>query len=136
MNLGALPLLAAPLCHTWVQASHSPSAATWSQPGAVHGLLSTKQSPQGHFILPTNPTEKLISHKAGEGRESLLVWEGEGLGKWLASSPHWQVRSHHLKAVAVSSDTDDITAIKRPNLSSKEGEEFHWHRVMFPPLSH
>jgi len=65
-----------------------------------------------------------------------MVWEGGGLGNCLASSPHWQFRSRHLKAELMSSDTDDITAIKRPNLSSKEGEEFHWQRVMFPPISH
>lgn len=36
----------------------------------------------------------------------------------------------------MSSDTDDIITIKRPNLSSKEEEEFHWQTVMFPSLSH
>lgn len=67
---------------------------------------------------------------------SFVVWEKESLGNSLPSSPHWKFRSHHLKAELMSGDTDDITAIKRPNLSSKEGEELSWQTVMFPPLSH
>lgn len=65
-----------------------------------------------------------------------MVWEEGRLVNFLPSSPHWKFRSHHLKAELMSSDTDDIITIKRPNLSSKEGEEFHWQTVMFPSLSH
>lgn len=113
------------LC-TWVQPKHSLSVATRSQPGGtVLRSPSTQQTPQWHFILQTNPTEKLISHKPGGKGNSLLVWEGGGLGNSLASSQDWQLRSHHLQGELMSADAADDMAIKKSNLSCKEGEEFH-----------
>lgn len=124
MNLGDFTCIPTPV----YQPSHSPSVATRSQPrGTVLRLLSTKQTPQWHFTLQTSSTEKFINHKAGGKGNSLLVREGGGSGNSLASSPDWQLRSHHLQAELMSGDAAD-TAIKKPNLSCK-GEEFHCQRV-------